>query len=133
MELIQIGTAHTNFKTREETPRSSTDINDEAEISILPEYIDCLKGIGENKYIFVLCWLHQSNRDVHEVHRRQDYTKPSVGVFNSRSPDRPNPISLTRAELVKVTKNSLIVKNLDLVDGTPVIDIKPYIPHYDSE
>lgn len=133
MELVQIGTAHTKFKTREETPRSSTDISDEATISIFPEYSKCLKGIEENKYIFVLCWLHQSKRDVFEVHRRQDFTKPAVGVFNSRSPDRPNPISITRAELVKVNENSLVVKNLDLIDGTPVIDIKPYIPHYDSE
>ena len=52
---------------------------------------------------------------------------------NSMPNDRPNPISITRAELVKVNENSLVVKNLDLIDGTPVIDIKPYIPHYDSE
>ena len=133
MELVQIGKAHTNFKTRDQTPRSSTDINEEATITILPEYSSCLKGIEENKHLFVLSWLHQSNRDVLEVHRRQDFTKPAVGVFNSRSPDRPNPIALTRVELIKVVGNSLIVKNLDLVDGTPIIDIKPYIPHYDSE
>ncbi|OHT16389.1 S-adenosyl-L-methionine-binding protein [Tritrichomonas foetus] len=133
MNCIPIGYAHTSFKTLKETPLSSTDVHEEATIEILPEFRKCIKGLEENKFLYILCWLHESKRDVLEVHRRHDTTKPLTGVFNSRSPERPNPISLTFVELVNVKEDSIVVKHLDALDGTPVIDIKPYLIHYDTE
>ena len=92
-----------------------------------------MRGLEENKFIFVICWLHKSKRDVLEVHPRGDMSNPITGVFNCRSPERPNPISLTFCEIIRVTENSIVVKNLDILDGTPVLDIKPFLPHYDTE
>lgn len=133
MELVQIEIAHTPFKTLEDTPKDLSQITEECVIEIFPKYFKCIKGLENNKHIFVLCWLHKSKKDVFEVHIRKDLTKPLTGVFNSRSPERPNPISLTRAEMVRVEENKLIVKHLDILDGTPVIDIKPFLAGYDSD
>ncbi len=105
-------------------------------IEIYPEYVEGLEGIEGFSHLIVLAYLHKTTPEQRKVlkikHRRLarfgiDISDiPEVGVFASDSPHRPNPIALTIVELIKRVDNKLYVKNLDLFNGTPVLDIKPY-------
>jgi len=108
-----------------------------ARIVIYERYAEALKGIHNYSHLWVLCWLHLvDTADYRNILRvrplRIGSDLPETGVFALRSPIRPNPISLTVVRLVSVHKNILTVDGLDVVNGTPVIDIKPYLPPSDS-
>ena len=77
--------------------------------------------------VFVLTWLDRGRRDILRVHPRGDLSSPERGVFSTRSPDRPNPIGLHRVEIVEVDGTRIRVRNLEAVDGTPLLDIKPVL------
>ena len=94
-------------------------------IRISPEYADGLHGIEESRQLNVLFLLHESTGYTLKGPRRGGNVK---GVFASRSPHRPNRIGLSRVELLDRTGPVLLVKNLDAINDTPVIDIKPYVP-----
>jgi tRNA-Thr(GGU) m(6)t(6)A37 methyltransferase TsaA len=96
-------------------------------VEIFKEYADGLEGIEQHTHINVLYWMHKLTREDRKrlkVHPRADPTKPLIGVFALRSPMRPNPIGLTKVELTKKEGNTLFVRGLDALDGTPIIDIK---------
>jgi tRNA-Thr(GGU) m(6)t(6)A37 methyltransferase TsaA len=102
---------------------------DYSTILIFPEFLDGLDGIQSKNKLYILYWLHQRDSPEHRsilkvVPRRHGATR-STGVFNTRSPSRPNPIGLTIVDLVKVKSNKLIVKGLDAFKGSPILDIKP--------
>ncbi len=106
-----------------------------SEIIIDEPFAACLDGIEGFSHIMVLYWAHtlapekRSTKKVHPIGKKEF---PLVGVFATRSPVRPNPVCSTTVELVKRSGNRLIVKNLDALDGTPVIDIKFHHPSYDA-
>ena len=75
----------------------------------------------------MLTWLDRSRRDILEVHPRGDLSVPKQGVFSTRSPDRPNPIGLHRTTVVAVEPTRLRVEELEALDGTPVLDLKPVL------
>ncbi|MGQ9539329.1 MAG: tRNA (N6-threonylcarbamoyladenosine(37)-N6)-methyltransferase TrmO [Candidatus Bathycorpusculaceae bacterium] len=109
---------------------------EEAKIRISPKYCDGLKGVEDFSHLIVLYWIHL--RD-HEEERRTTLVYPRrhkvsmlTGVFACRSPSRPNPIGLCVVKLVKRKDCTLTVKGLDAFEGTPIIDIKPYIPEIDA-
>jgi tRNA-Thr(GGU) m(6)t(6)A37 methyltransferase TsaA len=77
--------------------------------------------------ILVLTWLHRAQRDVLSVHPRGDERRPVQGVFSTRSPDRPNPIGLHRVRILSVDGTHVTVSDLEAVDGTPVVDVKPVL------
>ena len=77
--------------------------------------------------MIVLTWLDRADRDVLRVHPRDDPANPERGVFSTRSADRPNPIGLHLVEVVTIDGARLRVRNLEAVDGTPVLDLKPVI------
>jgi len=95
---------------------------------------DALDSLDEYSHIIVIYWLHKSRVEkAHlKVHPRGDKSRPLVGLFASRSPHRPNPVGEKTARLLKRQGNILWVEGLDAIDGTPVIDIKPFTPGYDS-
>ena len=100
-------------------------------IVIAPRYIRALDGIEAFSHIVVLFWLHEiknKERVILRVHPRRDPLIPLTGVFATRSPVRPNPIGMTTVKLIKKEGNIITVTGLDAIDGTPVLDIKPYIP-----
>ena len=104
-----------------------TDKEDTMRIVIHPKYVDGLEGIEKLEHIYVLYWmdrLREEDRKTLKVHPRGDLNKPLRGVFSLRSPIRPNPIGLTRVKLLKREGNTLFVKGLDALDGSPIIDIK---------
>ena len=77
--------------------------------------------------VLVLTWLHLGRRDVLSVHPRGDTSRPHTGVFATRSPDRPNPIGLHQVAIEAVEENAITVRNLEAIDGTPVLDVKPVL------
>jgi len=84
-----------------------------------------LTDLHEGDRMIVLTWLDRARRDVLRVHPRDDLSRPERGVFSTRSADRPNPIGLHPVEIVSVDGLRIRVRNLEAVDGTPVLDIKP--------
>jgi tRNA (adenine37-N6)-methyltransferase len=106
-----------------------------SEIIINEDLKEALSRIDEFSHIIVIYWMHKlppSQRSVIKVHPKGNQNLPLVGVFASRSPARPNPIGITTVKLMERRDNVLKVTGLDAIDGTPVLDIKPYIPDHDS-
>ncbi len=102
---------------------------DDSTIIIFPEFVDGLDGIQRNSKLYVLYWLHLRDSVEHRstlkvIPRRHGATN-YTGVFNTRSPSRPNPIGLTLVDLVLVEQDKITVKGLDALEDSPIIDIKP--------
>lgn len=92
-----------------------------------PDVAPALTDIEPGDDLLVLTWLHQAQRDVLRVHPRGDPAKPETGVFRTRSPHRPNPLGLHRVTVVRVDGTRLLVRALEAIDGTPVVDVKPVL------
>jgi tRNA-Thr(GGU) m(6)t(6)A37 methyltransferase TsaA len=107
-------------------------VKDKTRIShvvIHSELAEALEGVDGFSHLFVLFWLHKipdEQRKTLKVHPRGRRDLPLLGIFATRSMLRPNPVGLTLVELVKVEDNVLTVRGLDALDGTPVLDIKPF-------
>jgi tRNA-Thr(GGU) m(6)t(6)A37 methyltransferase TsaA len=86
-----------------------------------------LRDLEPGTEVIVLTWLDRARRDVLLVHPRGDRARPETGVFSTRSPHRPNPIGLHRVEILAVEGLRLRVRNLEAVDGTPILDVKPVL------
>jgi formylmethanofuran dehydrogenase subunit E len=126
-ELKIIGIVRSPYKTVEEAPHQGTD--EIVEIEIYKEYKEGLKDIEDFTHLHIFFWLHKSKGYKLIVNPPWD-NKPH-GVFTTRSPHHPNPIGYTVVKLIERKNNILIVKGLEAIDGTPVIDIKPYIKKLD--
>jgi len=101
-----------------------------SEIIISEELNEALDGMEDFSHLFIIFYMHKAFAEQLnlKVHPRGRLDLPLVGVFATRSPYRPNPIGLTLVELIKRNGNKIKVRGLDAIDGTPVIDIKPYDP-----
>jgi tRNA-Thr(GGU) m(6)t(6)A37 methyltransferase TsaA len=86
-----------------------------------------LRDIEPGAEVIVLTWLHRARRDVLRVHPRDDPANPETGVFSTRSADRPNPIGLHRVGVLSVEGARIRVRDLEAVDGTPIVDVKPVL------
>ncbi|MFW6450212.1 MAG: tRNA (N6-threonylcarbamoyladenosine(37)-N6)-methyltransferase TrmO [Nanoarchaeota archaeon] len=124
MQLKQIGIVHSNYKTPGETPKRSEDAGEEATIELYPEYVDGLKDLEGFSHAYVICYLDRVKGTSNFAYPPQDGNKR--GVFATRSPHRPNPISLTRVRIKDMKDSKIKVEGLDITDKTPLIDIKPY-------
>lgn len=118
-----IGTIRTPFTTRDLCPRQGDLDGPECLLELLPQWEQALHGITKFEFLDVLYWLHQSRRDLVLQSPRGD--GKTFGTFALRSPVRPNPIGLSRVKLIRQEGAVLIVKGLDCLDKTPLIDIKP--------
>jgi len=107
-----------------------------SEIVLEPEYAPGLLGLEDFSHLMVLTFLHEAeyNPEKHlRRHPQERQEMPLLGIFAQRARHRPNRIGVTAVEIVEVTDNSVKVRALDAIDGTPVIDIKPYVPVYDKK
>jgi len=108
----------------------------EVRVRVFPEFCAGLKGIEDYSHLIILYWIHlrdnEEERRTLLVFPRRHAVNVKTGVFACRSPSRPNPIGLCVVELLKVEKCVLTLKGLDAFEGSPIIDIKPYIPRADS-
>lgn len=101
-----------------------------AKIEVFSQYREALDRIDESSHLWILSWFHKAPRNVMKVvPTKVNPLSDEFGVFAIRCPARPNPIALTLVKLEKVEGNILYVTGLDAVDGTPVLDIKPYFKH----
>ncbi|MDV0442182.1 tRNA (N6-threonylcarbamoyladenosine(37)-N6)-methyltransferase TrmO [Methanorbis furvi] len=124
IECKPIGVVHSPFKERGSAPNQGRNTQEISRIEIFPEYRDGLTGLSAGNAVFILCWFDRSERDILQVvpHGRKELT----GVFATRAPVRPNPISLTLVTIESIEGTTLTVRGLEAFDNTPVLDIKPY-------
>jgi tRNA-Thr(GGU) m(6)t(6)A37 methyltransferase TsaA len=108
-------------------PKQGDEGAPEASIVFDPAVADALADLRAGDDVIVRKWLDRARRDVLAVHPRDDTTRPLTGVFSTRSPDRPNPIGLHRVAIVAIEGRTLRVRNLEALDGTPVLDVKPVL------
>jgi tRNA-Thr(GGU) m(6)t(6)A37 methyltransferase TsaA len=125
--LRPIGFVRSRLTAREHAPKQGSEGAPEAWVEIDPAFVKALDGITAGQEVILLTWLHQGRRDVLHVHPRDDPENPLKGVFATRSPDRPNPIGLHRVTIVEVDGLRLRVRDLEALDGTPVLDVKPVL------
>ena len=122
---------------RKGTKRAAAECDREkivSDIIINTSLTEALDGLEESSHIIVLYWMHQamSGEVPLKVHPRGKQELPLLGLFATRTPNRPNRIGIATVRLLERQGNILRVEGLDAIEGTPVIDIKPYIPGYDS-
>ena len=107
-----------------------------ARLEVLPQFAPALKGLEGFSHLWVFYWFHENDtperRATLQVHPRRDPANPLTGVFACRAPERPNLIGLTACRIVKITGNVIEVAGLDARDGSPIVDLKPYIPKGDA-
>ena len=127
MELVAIGRVESPLTDRAAAPKQGDEGAPEAWLVFEPEFADALDGIAAGDEMLVLTWLDRAQRDVLKVHPRSDPARPLQGVFNTRSPDRPNPIGLHRVTVAEVDGTRLRVSDLEAIDGTPIVDVKPVL------
>lgn len=108
-------------------PKQGDEGAPDAWLVFVPEVAAALRNLVPGSDILVLTWLHRANRDVLMVHPRSDTMRPEQGVFSTRSPDRPNPIGLHRVTVVSIEGTRMLVRNLEAVNGTPILDVKPVL------
>lgn len=126
MEFTVIGEVKSHFKE----PHSPEEMRDKESILVIdPEYDEGLYTIEENDFLQVLFYLHQSKSYDLKAPRHHGKVR---GVFASRSPRRPTPIGLSTVELLERNDNNLRVRGLDAIDGTPILDLKPYAESMDN-
>lgn len=121
-----IGTIHTPWRTRSECPKRGDRAGPLCSIVVDERWRAALTGVGRHKRIQVLYWMHQARRDL--VLQTPFHSGQTTGSFGLRSPVRPNPIACSVVELVAVDGDTLHVRGLDCLDGTPLIDIKAERP-----
>lgn len=126
IEYQAIGIIHSPFKTPEDMPsQPALGKNIQGTIELFPEFQAGLADLNGFSHIVILCHLHLSNKFNLSVIPRQE--TQVRGLFSTRSPRRPNPIALSIVRLDGIVKNRLSIRDLDMIDGTPVLDIKPFI------
>jgi len=126
-----IGIIHSPFKEPKGTPIQPTGArNIDATVELFPEYVEGLKDLEGFSHIILIYHFHLSK---HTSLRVKPYMDDELrGVFATRAPSRPNPIGISVVRLVKVEGNILHIQDVDAVDGTPLLDIKPYVPEFDT-
>jgi tRNA-Thr(GGU) m(6)t(6)A37 methyltransferase TsaA len=132
VQLVAIGKVASPLKERADAPKQADEGAPEAWLEFDARYAEGLDGIAAGDELLVLTWLDRAARDVLRVHPRKDPSRPVTGVFNSRSPDRPNPIGLHRVTVLAVDGTRLRVSALEALDGTPILDVKPRLRSIDE-
>ncbi len=127
MELIAIGTVESPLTDRAAAPRQGDEGAPDAWLAFDASVADGLDGLAAGDELLVLTWLDRAARDVLRTRPRDDPARPEQGVFGTRSPDRPNPIGLHRVTVLAVDGLRLHVSDLEALDGTPIVDVKPVI------
>ena len=126
-KLRIIGVLHSDINRLEDAPKNFAESERVGTLEIYPEYQEGLEGIVAGQTIVVLFWLHKSTRNNLQVYPRGDRSRGLRGVFATRSPVRPNPIAVSELKVLAIHGNRLEVSGLDILDGTPIIDIKKKI------
>ncbi len=125
--LRPIGRVESPILRPEDAPKQGREGTPDVWVVLEDDVEPAARDLRAGDDLFLLTWLHRGLRDVMVVHPRDDPLQPQLGVFSTRSQDRPNPIGLHRVEVVAIEGNRILVRNLEAINGTPVIDIKPVL------
>jgi tRNA-Thr(GGU) m(6)t(6)A37 methyltransferase TsaA len=126
-ELRPIGWVRSSLGDRAAAPKQGDEGAPPARVVVRPELAEAMADLTVGSTAIVLTWLHEGDREVLAVHPRDDPATPLTGVFSTRSSDRPNPIGLHVVTIAGIEGTTLDVHDLEAIDGTPVIDIKPVL------
>lgn len=126
-EIRPIGRVSSSLRTLDAAPRQADEGAPEAWLVFEPEAIEGLRNIRAGDDLILITWLDRARRDVLTVHPRGDASRPSEGVFSTRSPHRPNPLGLHEVSVIAVEVGRLQVRSLEAIDGTPIVDVKPVL------
>jgi tRNA-Thr(GGU) m(6)t(6)A37 methyltransferase TsaA len=126
-QVTPIGTVESPLGDPAAAPKQGGEGAPDAWVVFDAAVLDGLKDIRPGDEVILLTWLDRARRDVLRVHPRDDASNPLRGVFSTRSADRPNPIGIHQVEVLAVDGGRLQVRNLEAVDGTPVLDVKPVL------
>jgi len=125
-----IGVIHSPFKEPQGTPIQPTGAKGiEGTVEVFPEYAEGLKDVEGFSHIILIYHFHLSKESPLRVKPYMD--NEAHGVFAMRGPSRPNPIGISIVRLVRIEESILYIQDIDIVDGTPLLDIKPYVPEFD--
>jgi tRNA-Thr(GGU) m(6)t(6)A37 methyltransferase TsaA len=108
-------------------PKQGPEGSPDAWLVFEPAVREGLRDLEAGTEVLVLTWLDRADRDVLVVHPRDDLSAPLRGVFSTRSADRPNPVGLHRVEILAIDGTRVRVRNLEALDGTPIVDVKPVL------
>jgi tRNA-Thr(GGU) m(6)t(6)A37 methyltransferase TsaA len=126
-DVVPIGRVESPLTDKATAPKQGHEGSPEAWLVFEPAVLEGLDGIAAGDEVILLTWLDRADRDVLRVHPRDDASNPMRGVFNTRSADRPNPIGLHQVQIVAIDGGRMRVRNLEALDGTPIVDLKPVI------
>jgi tRNA-Thr(GGU) m(6)t(6)A37 methyltransferase TsaA len=131
MEIIMhpIGIIHSPFTERDHTPIQASRSQAIGLVEVYPEFADGLKDIEELSHIYLLYAFHESSG--YALHVKPFLDDQEHGIFATRYPCRPNPIGISTVRLLFRQDNALTIEGVDVLDGTPLLDIKPYVPDFD--
>lgn len=124
-QLNPIGHVSSTLTDPALAPKQGREGGPEAWLVFSPSFAAGIRDLTVGTDVLVLTWLHQADRSVLAVHPRDDPNNPLTGVFSTRSADRPNPIGLHRVRIVEIDGPRVLVSDLEAVDGTPIVDVKP--------
>jgi tRNA-Thr(GGU) m(6)t(6)A37 methyltransferase TsaA len=126
-QVVPIGWVESPLTDRGQAPRQGNEGAPDAWLVFEPEYAEGIRDLKAGTEIIVLTWLDRAVRDVLATRPRDDPARPPLGVFSTRSPDRPNPIGLHRVQVVATDGLRIQVRLLEALDKTPVLDVKPVL------
>lgn len=124
IKVTPIGVMHCGLHTPSDAPKNYNESAETGTLEIFPQYLEAMDGIEAGQTLVVLFWLHEARRDLLKVYPRGDRSRGLRGVFATRSPVRPNPIAISELTVLKVQGNEIEVSGVDVIDTTPVLDIK---------
>ncbi|MGW4565571.1 tRNA (N6-threonylcarbamoyladenosine(37)-N6)-methyltransferase TrmO [Streptomyces sp. NPDC004561] len=125
--LRPVGRVESSLTDRAAAPRQPDEGAPEAWLVFDDRYAPALDGLRAGTDVLLLTWLDRADRDTLAVHPRGDTARPLTGVFATRAPDRPNPIGLHVVHILAITGTRVHVRNLEAVDATPILDVKPLL------
>jgi tRNA-Thr(GGU) m(6)t(6)A37 methyltransferase TsaA len=127
VEVRPVGRVESSLTDVASAPNQGYEGAPDAWLVFEPEVLEALDGIQPGDRVNVLTWLHLSRRDELKTHPRDDMSVPEQGVFNTCSPNRPNPIGLHPVEVLALEGLRVHVRPLEAIDGTPIVDVKPVL------
>jgi tRNA-Thr(GGU) m(6)t(6)A37 methyltransferase TsaA len=126
-QLRPIGYVQSSLRTRAQAPLQGAEGAPEATLQFAPELVVGTTDLRPGQELLVLTWLHLADRTTVRVHPRGNPLNEEEGVFSTRSPDRPNPIGVHRVTVIAIEGGSVRVQDLEAIDGTPIVDVKPVL------
>jgi tRNA-Thr(GGU) m(6)t(6)A37 methyltransferase TsaA len=125
--VVPVGWVESPLTERSQAPRQGDEGAPDAWLVFEPAFAEGIRDLTAGTEVLVLTWLDRADRDVLVTRPRDDPARSLTGVFSTRSPDRPNPIGLHRVQIVRTDGLRILVRPLEALDKTPVLDVKPVL------